>query len=489
MTEGDSTREELLEAGMATLAESLADAAVDALTVRAITRHAGRSIGSFYHYWPDRRSYRSDLLDFFAEADASCPGDPLVDLLDGRVPDPVVVLDAFGRHVVHVADDEGFRRRILLLALAEPEASTAAGRMYARSARTMASVVARILEAADREPIEGVDLDDLAACLTLLVDGLAMRLLVDDAVVTSHLVATAVTAVLVSLSRPVGEERSFADLVEDLEDLFVPPARRLDDAVPVSRADPGCGDDGPAGDCPDGVGPAGVDAADDDWPADVDAADALGVAAEAGSASAAGGDDRARTELLESGAQLLMSLTAESSLRSVTVSAVTRRTGCSTGAFYHYWETQADYARELVARIADPAAVTEMIGDYEDLGWSDTSWAGIVDLVEMRVDQVADAEDLRLQWFLLLTDDATVRSGVNAVYERYHERTEQTVRYLRDAIGARLLHGLQPRDLAILIDAVIDSFDVCRRGRPEAATRFRIEALLGSIVAFTVTRG
>ncbi|MFN3219800.1 MAG: TetR/AcrR family transcriptional regulator [Acidimicrobiales bacterium] len=465
MTGADGTRAELLAAGVAILAESLAEVSVDALTVRAVTRHAGRSIGSFYHYWPDRRSYRRDLLEFFTEPGSSSCEDPLLGLLDGCVPDAVVVLDAFWHHVVHVADDESFRRRILLLALDDREASAAAGRMYARSGQTMALVVCRILEAADREPIDGVDLDDLALCLTAFVEGFAIRLLVGDGAATPHLVATAITALLLSLSRPVGEERSFADFAGELAGRFAPPADPLDDAVLGSRTAGG--------------------------PQDSRDEPEVGVTVDAPAPPSARRDDRTRTELLEVGAQLLTSLAAAPSLRSVTVSAVTRRTGCSTGAFYHYWETQADFAQELVALVADPGVVDDdpMMDDFEDLGPSDASWADIVDLVELRIDHVAEAEDFGLQWSLLLTSDRAVRSGLGLVYQRYQERTTLTVRGVLDAIGARLLHGLESRDLALMFDTMIDGFGVCRRGQPEAVNRLRIEALLGSIVAFTFTAG
>ncbi|MFN3219799.1 MAG: TetR/AcrR family transcriptional regulator [Acidimicrobiales bacterium] len=465
MTETDSTRDELLAAGVAILAESLAEVSVDALTVRAVTRQAGRSIGSFYHYWPDRRSYRRDLLEFFTEPGSSSGEDPLVDLLEGCMPDAVVVLDAFWHHVVHVADDESLRRRILLLALDDREASAAAGRMYARSGQTMASVVARILDAADREPIAGVDVDDLAFCLGVMVEGFAIRLLADDGGATPHRVATAVTALLLSLSRPVGEDRSFADFSAALAAGFGPPAHPLDDPVPASPAASGPEHSGEAAD--------------------------VAVAADVAAASAARRDDHTRIELLEAGAQLLMGLTAEPSLRSVTVSAVTRRTGRSTGAFYHYWETQADFALELIDHIADPAGADEdpTVDQFETLGPRNASWPDIVDLSELRIDELACSYNNSLQHLLLFSSDSNVRSVMRSVYQRYHERAEAAVRGVLDATGAEVISGLAPADVAILLDTGLDGFGARRRGQPEALNRMRVEAVAGAIFAFTFTAG
>lgn len=55
-----------------------------------------------------------------------------------------------------------------------------------------------------------------------------------------------------------------------------------------------------------------------------------------------------RQVFLEAGEALLVEAATETTLRSLTVRSITKRAGRSTGAFYHYWETQADYVRDLV---------------------------------------------------------------------------------------------------------------------------------------------
>ena len=59
---GEQTRAALLAAGAALLREQPVGRLLDQVTAPEVARRAGRTIGAFYHHWPDQDSYRKDLL-------------------------------------------------------------------------------------------------------------------------------------------------------------------------------------------------------------------------------------------------------------------------------------------------------------------------------------------------------------------------------------------------------------------------------------------
>src|SRR5690348_11540986 len=76
-----------------------------------------------------------------------------------------------------------------------------------------------------------------------------------------------------------------------------------------------------------------------------------------GGGSKAAASAETRRALLEAGAALLREEPVGSVLSQITGRAVAERAGRTTGAFFHHWETQDAFHRDLMRYILDPARI------------------------------------------------------------------------------------------------------------------------------------
>ena len=67
--------------------------------------------------------------------------------------------------------------------------------------------------------------------------------------------------------------------------------------------------------------------------------------------------EQTRADLLDAGAALLREQPVGAVLSQVKAPVVARRAGRTIGAFYHHWESQDAYLRDLVAHVLDPASI------------------------------------------------------------------------------------------------------------------------------------
>jgi len=172
--------------------------------------------------------------------------------------------------------------------------------------------------------------------------------------------------------------------------------------------------------------------------------------------------------MLDAGRDLLMEAAAEVALRSLTVRAVTKRAEKSSGAFYHYWETQADFIRELLTTLLDSQESVEVDPAMSALCEADVArltFRDVVDLFEMHVAHQATGTEFRIQLLASsMPEDAVEMLACRKVYDSYRAQLAEFVRITFD--GQTLRGGVSHEQFAVMIAAVGDGAGLRRRVDP-----------------------
>lgn len=175
-------------------------------------------------------------------------------------------------------------------------------------------------------------------------------------------------------------------------------------------------------------------------------------------------------EFLEAGARLLARSGAQVSLRSLTVRAVTREAGRSTGAFYHYWETQSEFADALGAYVMDAVRIEAedpSFGNLAALAATGTL-EDLIDAFERHCAFLVTSSRFRLELLLWsLPDDAEVQATLGPSYRMQVEYNALFIEALLERTGLQLVDGVTSRDLACVLMTSLAGMAIVQRVEPD----------------------
>jgi AcrR family transcriptional regulator len=216
------SRRDLIEAGLALVIDQRWQDLQAAVSTRAITERAGVTTGSFFHHFRNRAHFAEVLADeFVALWDANVrrvlaevEGLAAVGGADGvraSASSEWAVLD--GNHPM------AGLQRLLWVVRDQPLsddsdvlAGTVLGDAYRSLTETLQPAYDRVLDALRREPLPPFTSTDLAVVLTALADGLQMRGAVDCDGIRDGLYVDIVTAIVISITRPLTERAERTEL-------------------------------------------------------------------------------------------------------------------------------------------------------------------------------------------------------------------------------------------------------------------------------------
>lgn len=117
----------------------------------------------------------------------------------------------------------------------------------------------------------------------------------------------------------------------------------------------------------------------------------------------------------------------------VRLSSVAQRAGVTTGALYHYWESQEEYQKELLLdlistkRYPIEGALADRLGD---IGKSEMSILEVIRRVcIVNVEQFLNSQDFRVQLAVVVSDDAEAVAGMA---EQYRDRAARWIEFYED---------------------------------------------------------
>lgn len=183
-------------------------------------------------------------------------------------------------------------------------------------------------------------------------------------------------------------------------------------------------------------------------------------------------DEHGPQVFLQAGRELLAHAASEVALRALTVRSVTRRAGRSTGAFYHYWDTQADFTRELMSTLFDPDDARDnpqMHAVAEALG-GEATCDQLAELFFLLCDFHVRSDAARQHTIAWSAPAGSPEwAGMGAVYRGYDQALGAL---LSDAFGDRVLTGdITYEQLAAMLIAACEGLGTRRRIDPDVSDR------------------
>ena len=187
-----STRERLLDAGAAILLED--EEPVDvALKASRVTRRANLTSGAFFHYWQTQQDYVKEVLDHTLEGERSrfhtfdAVAEVLQRLLqrgDSPLTDDVrkeAVLEAGQRSLEALTESPVFAAQMALWSrhLHDKDIGNRLKKHYRELDEQAEQLYGKLLEDWGVEPREPYTIERIAAILTALANGLAIRRAID----------------------------------------------------------------------------------------------------------------------------------------------------------------------------------------------------------------------------------------------------------------------------------------------------------------------
>jgi AcrR family transcriptional regulator len=220
------SRRDLIEAGLALVIDQRWQDLQAAVSTRAITERAGVTTGSFFHHFRNRAHFAEVLADEFValwEANARRVLAEVEGLAEVGGADGVratatsewTALDgdqamAGLQHLLWVARDQPLGDD------SDVRAGTVLGDAYRSLTETLEPAYDHVLDALRREPLPPFTTADLAVVLTALADGLQMRGAVDCDGIRDGLYVDIVTAIVISITRPLTERTELSALEIEL---------------------------------------------------------------------------------------------------------------------------------------------------------------------------------------------------------------------------------------------------------------------------------
>ncbi|MFN3215463.1 MAG: TetR/AcrR family transcriptional regulator [Acidimicrobiales bacterium] len=175
-------------------------------------------------------------------------------------------------------------------------------------------------------------------------------------------------------------------------------------------------------------------------------------------------------EFLEAGARLLARSGAQVSLRSLTVRAVTQEAGRSTGAFYHYWETQSEFADALGAYVMDAVRIEAEDPSFANLATlaATGTLEDMIDAFERHCAFLVTSPRFRLELLLWsLPDDDEVQATLGPSYRMQVEYNALFIEALLARTGLQLVDGVTSRDLACVLMTSLAGMAIVQRVEPD----------------------
>jgi AcrR family transcriptional regulator len=144
----------------------------------------------------------------------------------------------------------------------------------------------------------------------------------------------------------------------------------------------------------------------------------------------------------------------------IRLSEVARRADVSTGALYHYWESQDDYRAELLGLLLSPVPYSLRTSVDAQVREAAAGGMSLHELVKAvcadNTNQFFGNSDFRLQVALWLRADPDVRERLAAQYTAVAEEWVEFYRTVFDAYGLRLRPPFTYDALATLLTALLE---------------------------------
>ena len=192
-----------------------------------------------------------------------------------------------------------------------------------------------------------------------------------------------------------------------------------------------------------------------------------------------------REHFLRAGATLLEESPAAISMRALTVRSVVRRAGMSTGAFYHYWETQADFILELIPHVLLRDVTEEVASTSAALEAAAAAFdaEAIFEVFEYACGALVESPANRLQHLLWsVPDDEAVLQALRDTYRVYQRSYVGLYEAMFSTTKAELIDGVTFDDLAVMVTALVDGLSMRRRIEPEVAGPDTGQRLIASLL-------
>ncbi len=215
---GEESRIALLDAGVELLNEQSLDVI---LSARAVARRAERSTGSFFHYWKTTDDYISDLLEHVLRPGSVSQveemGSMLEQLADDRA-QPVAFLRAIcEQDFLNTINDPLLPVQMLLWSRhTDPRVRQTLARFYDWTDEISVSSYQLLTAAWHRKARDPFDLDTYAVVLTALLEGLAIRHLVQPHRVPISLLGQIALALIPILTAAENDNLTLDEIVTEI---------------------------------------------------------------------------------------------------------------------------------------------------------------------------------------------------------------------------------------------------------------------------------
>ncbi|MBL8777410.1 MAG: TetR/AcrR family transcriptional regulator [Acidimicrobiales bacterium] len=167
-----------------------------------------------------------------------------------------------------------------------------------------------------------------------------------------------------------------------------------------------------------------------------------------------------RQRLLDVGRAMVLNAPSSDLLDHIRLSEVARRAGVSTGALYHYWDSQDDYRAELLGQILSPAPYSLQDSIETQVREAAAGGISLHELIKAvcaaNTEQFFGNADFRLQVALWLNADSDVAHRLAAQYEAVAQEWVEFYRTVFEVYGLRLRTPFTFPALAAVLTALLE---------------------------------
>lgn len=219
---GEATREALLQAGVELLQEETLRELLSAMSSRDVATRAQRSTGSFFHHWSSAEAYVDDLIAYIFRSgllpenvDEVASG---LDALAEDAGDPIGVIRAICySNFLHVVKDPFLPVELLLRSQSSDDKIRAGLRGFYREVdAVLKERYEAVVSMWHREPRPPLEVETLLVVFTALLEGLALRYLIEPDKVPPTLYGEVILAWLPVFLRARGDTRDIREFVAEL---------------------------------------------------------------------------------------------------------------------------------------------------------------------------------------------------------------------------------------------------------------------------------
>jgi AcrR family transcriptional regulator len=184
----EQTRADLLAAGARLLREQPVGSVFTQVTAGEVARRAGRTIGAFYHHWPDQDSYRRELLGYVLAPERLPTSETAQDLaagVEGQLPTEELLRRNARANLVYGMHRPEYAVIIAMWAQAYADEGVREllRRQYDDVRITLLPVYAQLFAANGWVPRPPFTMETISVTVTALVEGFVLRAVVEpDAV-------------------------------------------------------------------------------------------------------------------------------------------------------------------------------------------------------------------------------------------------------------------------------------------------------------------